>query len=101
MIWNKLDWEKRIHFLAQDESCIAWTKHAGRQMRQRHISLSMTLDVLRRGTLRREPETDIRTGHVVCRMEYFCSGVEIGVCVALQSATASGMIVVTAMMMGR
>ncbi|MFC4297627.1 DUF4258 domain-containing protein [Castellaniella hirudinis] len=101
MVWNKRDWEKRIRDLARDPSCIVWTKHAGRQMRQRHISLPTVLEVLRRGTLWREPETDIRTGHVVCRMEYFCAGMEIGVCVALQSAAAPGMAVVTVMVIGR
>ena len=100
MGWGKRDWEKLIRTIAADTSQVAWTFHAKQQMRQRHISMAMAIDVLQKGIIRLEPETDIKTGHTICRMERFCAGEKIAVCVALESRQARSCIVVTTMIIG-
>jgi len=100
LAWSKRDWEKRVREIAQDSGNIIWTNHAQQQMKKRHITFAMATDVLCRGTVQKEPEQDIRTGHMICRMERYCAGEDIGICVALKSEQASKIIVVTAIRFG-
>ena len=95
MSWNKQQWEQRIRSLCTDNAHIAWTAHARHQMRERQVSMDMAIDVLTKGSIRLQPETDIKTGHVVCRMERFCAGHHLAVCVAMTSETSMRCTIVT------
>lgn len=95
MSWNKQQWEQRIRSLCADYAHIAWTAHARHQMRDRQVSMGMAIDVLTKGSIRLHPETDIKTGHVVCRMERFCAGHHLAVCVAMPCETSVRCIIVT------
>lgn len=53
---SRLQWEKLIRGIAQDTSRISFSRHALSQMRVRKITLSMALDVLRKGKIVLEPE---------------------------------------------
>lgn len=95
MSWNKQQWEQRIRSLCADDAPIAWTAHARIQMRERQVSMGMAIDVLTKGSIRLPPETDIKTGHVVCRMERFCAGHHLAVCVAMPCEASMRCIIVT------
>ena len=60
----------------------------------------MAFDVLRKGKILLEPEPDIKTGHMVCRMERFTAGSPIAVVVACENENALDCIVVTAFIIG-
>lgn len=100
MRFSKNDWEKLIRTLSKDSSQVIWTEHAKQQMRKRHITMPIILDVLRKGIIRREPETDIKTGHIKCHMERYCAGQPITAVVALEDEDTSFCIVVTAFNIG-
>ena len=96
MRYSKLDWEKLVKRISANSASIHFSKHALSQMRKRQISQSMAIDALRKGKISLEPEQDIKTGHMVCRMERFTAGVPITVAVACENENASDCIVVTA-----
>lgn len=100
MAWSKRDWEKLVKQIAKDSANVSWSTHAQQQMRRRHITFAMALDVLCHGVIQKEPEPDIRTGNMICRMERYCAGNDLGICVALHSELATEMIVVTAIRFG-
>lgn len=100
MAYGKRDWEKLVRKIAVDASNIHFSKHALQQMRVRHISNQVALDVLRKGNIAREPELDMKTGHTVCRMERFAAGKPITVAVALEDHRSTDCIVVTAFVIG-
>ena len=87
--WSKQQWEKRIRTLCADNANIAWTMHAREQMCHRKISMEMAIDVLTKGSIRLEPEVDIKSSHLVCRMERYCVGHHLAVFVALASETSA------------
>ena len=100
MSYSKLDWEKLVKRIAVNSASIHFSKHALSQMKKRKISQSMALDALRKGKISLEPEPDIRSGHIICRMERFTAGVPITVAVACENENASDCIVVTAFVIG-
>lgn len=100
MSYSKRDWEKLIRKIAGDASNVHFSKHALQQMKARHISNVVALDVLKKGNIAREPEPDIKTGHTVCRMERFSAGKAVTIAVALEDEKSTGCIVVTAFVIG-
>ncbi|CAN1541884.1 Protein of unknown function DUF4258 [Burkholderiaceae bacterium] len=97
MALSKRQWESLVRKIAANSKQIKWTEHAKQQMKARHITMPMALDALSKGTVKLEPEPDIRTGDTICRMERYSAGREIGICVALTSEKAADAIVVTAL----
>lgn len=97
---TKLQWETLIRHIAADSSQIIFTKHVLLRMKQRHITQAYVMEVLRRGVIRREPEQDIKTGDTLCRMERSIAGLQIGVVLALEDASANSGVVVTALKIG-
>lgn len=97
MALSKRQWESLVRKIAANSKQIKWTEHAKQQMKARHITMPMALDALFKGTVKLEPEPDIRTGDTICRMERYPAGREIGICVALTSEKAADAIVVTAL----
>jgi hypothetical protein len=95
MPWNKQQWQQRIRFICANNAHIAWTAHARHQMHERQVSMDMAIDVLTKGNIRLQPEIDIKTNHLVCRMERFCAGCHLAVCVAMPSETSMRCIIVT------
>ena len=93
-------WETLIRHLATDSGNILWTRHAVIRMRERHITRLHVLDVLQNGAIRREPESDLKTGHIQCRMERVVAGRNLGVVLALDGESASAGLVVTALLIG-
>ena len=65
-------------------------------MRQRKINHPMVLETLRKGSLNREPEPDLKTAGLRCVMERYVSGVHVGV-VVLVEHPAPDMLVITVM----
>jgi hypothetical protein len=93
-------WESLIRAIATDSGRILFTRHAKERMRQRSVTYAQVLEVLQRGVIRREPEPDIKTGHMLCRMERHIAGRSVGAVVALQSVQADSGAVVTVMLIG-
>lgn len=100
MALNKAGWERKVRSLARTCGSVIWTEHAKQQMRKRAITMVVALDVLRNGTINSEPELDIRTGHMKCRMERYCAGRPTVVVVALEGERTSECLVVTAFTIG-
>ena len=100
MSLSKRQWESLIREIAGKSNQIIWTEHAKQQMKTRHITMPMALDALSKGSIRLEPEPNIRTGDTICRIERYIAGKDIGICVALESEKVATMIVVTALIIG-
>lgn len=89
-----LQLQRLIRQRCADPGATFFTIHRRLRMRQRHVSMALVLDVLRKGQLRRPAEPDPRHGSVVCRMEHFVAGRELAAVVAL-SDEEPGVLVVT------
>ena len=86
--------QRLIRERSREPARVFLTAHCKLRMRQRHVTLSLLMDVLRNGSMRRNPEPDLRRGSLVCRMEYFVAGRELAAAVAL-SDEDPGVLVVT------
>ena len=73
---------------------MVFTTHALQRMRLRRVLDAEVYDCLRRGKIMLPPEEDMKTGNLVCRMECYGSSRNLAVCVALDDADPS-LIVVT------
>lgn len=86
MTFNKLsvaEVQRHIRRTAVDTTRIFWTAHAKLRMRQRKVHLDDVLDCLRKGRIGLPPEEDLKTGNLVCRMEWYGAARNLAVCVAL------------------
>lgn len=63
-------------------------------MRQRHITWTMVLEVLRSGSMARPPEPDMRRPGLRCEMRRFVAGLNVAVVVHVDHP-APGLVVVT------
>jgi hypothetical protein len=86
--------------LAADSVNVFFTRHAELRMKERHITRLQVLEVLRHGVIRREPEPDLKTGHIQCRMERMLAGRDLAVVLALDGPSAMAGIVITALLIG-
>ncbi|MFZ3041109.1 MAG: DUF4258 domain-containing protein [Thiobacillus sp.] len=93
---SKKQIERVIRDRAINTANVLLTDHARKRMKQRHITLAMVYDVLRRGNLHREPELNLRYGTLECRMERYLEGRDIAVIVGFETDT-TGLPVVTVM----
>ncbi len=100
MAYSKRDWEKRIRKMAQNASNVFFSDHVLKQMKARHITRDMAFDVLLKGNIQMEPEPDIKTGHMKCRMQRFTAGKPVAAVVACENEDATDCIVVTAFIIG-
>ncbi len=75
--------EQHIRQTSQDVSNIVITKHAQIRMRQRGVLTREIFHCLQRGRVDVMPEEDIKTGHLVCRMQWYGSARNVTVCVGL------------------
>lgn len=93
---RKIALEKLIHDLAKDSMRISFTLHSLSRMKERHITRLLVFDVLQKGLIKREPEIDMVTGYLKCRIERFVAGRELAIIVAVGSSSATKGVVVTA-----
>lgn len=100
MSYSKRAWEKAIRKVATKTEDVMFSKHALSQMKARKITMTMALDVLRKGVINREPEPDIKTGHTKCTMERYTAGMSIAVVAACESESAVHCVVVTSFVIG-
>ena len=91
--------QRLVRDRAANSAVVFVTHHCRQRMKQRHISLTLLLDVLRQGRLLRTPEPDIARGSVVCRMEHFVAGRHLAAAVAV-SDDDPGVVVVTVIELG-
>lgn len=62
-------------------------------MRARKVFQDEVLECLRLGKVMLQPEEDIKTGHLICRMERYTCGRNIAVCVALDDGDPDFLVV--------
>lgn len=86
--------ERHIRASAADSANVVLTDHARLRMRQRHVSLAMVMETLRRGALARPPEPDMRHPGLKCEMRRYVAGVNVAAVVYVEHP-ASRLIVVT------
>ena len=86
--------QQHIRRAAQESINVTITQHASVRMRERAITNAMLFDVLRRGLLNREPESDLRHSGLTCLMERYIAGANIGALVNVDFP-AVGIIVIT------
>jgi hypothetical protein len=70
-------------------------------MKERHITRMLVFEVLQKGLIKREPEIDMVTGHLKCRMERFVAGRELAIVIAVENGSATKGVVVTAIAVRR
>ena len=61
----------------------------------------LVFEVLQKGLIKREPEIDMVTGYLKCRMERFVAGRELAVVIAVENESAAKGVVVTAIVVRR
>ena len=93
---SKLQLQAYIRRVAANSARLAFTDHALMQMKRRHITRDVAIEVIRRGRLNRTPEPNRAKGNIECRMEHFLTGRDLGVIVAV-SDDEPDLIIVTAM----
>lgn len=70
-------------------------------MKERHITRMLVFDVLQKGLIKREPEIDIATVYLKCRMERFVAVRELAIVIAVENGSATKGVVVTAIVVRR
>ena len=93
---SKPQLQAHIRRVAANSAHLAFTDHALKQMRRRHITRDMAIEVVRQGMLKRTPKPNHAKGNLECRMEHFMTGRNLGVVVAV-SDDEPDLIIVTAM----
>lgn len=88
--------QAHIRAASQDSINVAFSVHVQKRMRERKITMPCVLATLRNGIIRRRPEPNAQFGTLECRMEYYTTGHNIGVIVAVSDDDPT-MVVVTAM----
>ncbi|MEK6669350.1 MAG: DUF4258 domain-containing protein [Pseudomonadota bacterium] len=91
--------QKHIRELAKDSANVFITVHASKRMKERKVLSSEVYACLLAGSIRIAPEQDMKTGHLVCRMESYVAGRNLAACVALDDEDPT-MLVVTVMVVG-
>ncbi|MDI1350669.1 DUF4258 domain-containing protein [Aquabacterium sp.] len=91
--------QKHIRALAKDSANVFITVHASKRMKERKVISSEVYACLLAGSIRIAPEEDVKTGHLVCRMESYVAGRNLAACVALDDEDPT-MLVVTVMVVG-
>ena len=75
--------QKHIRETARHTENVFLTLHSKERMRKRKVLLDEVYECLRQGVISLAPEEDMKTGHLVCRMERYVCGRNLQVCVAL------------------
>lgn len=75
--------QKHIRETARRTENIFLTLHSKQRMKKRKVLLDEVYECIRQGVINRTPEDDMKTGHLVCRMELYVCGRNLEVCVAL------------------
>lgn len=76
--------ERHIRGLASETACIAITSHAKQRMRQRKVIAAEVFQCLQAGRLMSQPEEDLTTGWLKCRMECYGSSRNLSVVAAIE-----------------
>ncbi len=80
---TKLQLQRHIREVARNSAAVFVTVHAKQRMAQRKVLLNEVLECLRQGVIHLEPEADLKTGDLICRMERYVCGRNLAACVAL------------------
>jgi hypothetical protein len=75
--------QRQIRTTAADAARIFLTSHVKARMKSRKVNVAEVFDVLRKGTIREQPEPNVLKGSLECRMERYVGGRECAVVVAL------------------
>lgn len=76
--------QKHIRETARHTENILLTLHSKERMKKRRrVLLDEVYECIRQGVINMAPEEDMKTGHLVCRMERYVCGRNLEVCVAL------------------
>jgi hypothetical protein len=86
--------ERHIRKTALDENKVVLSAHARKRMAERSIDQVAVFKCLMSGRIHLPPESDLRTGHLVCRMQRDLVYRKLAVCVSLDNE-APEMLVVT------
>jgi hypothetical protein len=91
--------QKHIRAVAVRTEFVFITHHASVQMKKRGIGINEVYDVLRCGSIVRQPEPNLAKGSLECRMERYVGGRECAVIVAINDENPE-LLVVTVMEIG-
>lgn len=80
---SKIQLQRHIRQLAKDTARVFITRHARDRMKERTVLQDEVLECLRLGVIALTPEPDLKTGHLVCRMQRYVCGRNLAICVAL------------------
>ncbi len=75
--------ERHIRQAASDASNVVITAHAHTRMRQRGVLAREVFACLLHGCVHLPPEEDMKTGHLICRMQRYGTARDLAVCVGL------------------
>ena len=98
--WSKSQWQRFIRQAAADPVRVVYTDHALMRMKTRQVSRSAALDILKKGTVRREPEPNLRFGTTECRVEYYVAGRNLALVAAVKIDNPA-IVIVTAIDMNK
>lgn len=91
--WSIQQLERYIRSTAADSNKVSFSDHAKTQMRKRRISIDTVFEVLRKGKILRRPEPNSTYGTLECRIEFYVSGEERKVVVAVSDEDENALVV--------
>ncbi len=91
--WSIPQLERFIRSTATDSNKVGFSDHANKQMRKRKISVDTVFEVLRKGKILLQPEPNMAFGNLECRMEFYVSGEERKVVVAISDDDENAIVV--------
>lgn len=92
--FSKAQLQRHIRKAALQSINVTITQHASLRMRERHITNAMLFDVLKGGSIKNEPELDMRHSGIKCQMERYSAGMNIAAIVNVE-APSEGLIIIT------
>lgn len=92
--FSKAQLQRHIRKAALQTINVTITRHARSRMRERHITNAMLFDVLKGGSIKNEPEPDMRHSGIKCQMERYSAGMNIAAIVNVEMPS-EGLIVIT------
>jgi len=85
--------QKHIRSVAKDTGLVRLTRHALARMQEYSVLADEIYHCLQGGKILQTPEEDMKTGHLVCRMECYGASKNLAVCAALDEADPAVIVV--------
>jgi len=85
--------QKHIRATSKNTDLVFVLQHTKDQMKIRKVLIDEVFECLQQGVIHMQPEEDIKTGHLICRMKRYVCGRNLAVCVGLDDDDPSLLVI--------